>query len=211
MQLKQLQVLLLFISFHTIINEPIKIQNFDGITFKDGIELEYDYNPSNQSIQDDIGTYFFFRFSFVRVYLYIIDEFKEDGGHIISNNFYRFHPFRIKNRNARKFTFSLSCIDCGSVSMFFIDNSNEINLNLNQFYEKYIDTDIIEDIPPLPLIFNLEESFEENSLIIEMDKNYNESSIYDGEYIIEYCEINENECNFSHNESKLIFKKDKII
>ena len=56
---------------------------------------------------------------------------------------------------------------------------------------------------------HLEDEIEGNSQIIEMDTNYNASTIYDGKYKIEYCEINEKGCDFTHNESKLIIEKDK--
>ena len=120
-----------------------------------------------------------------------------------------FYPYKIKNTKPQKYTFNISCINCGSVTMYFIDNSKEINVSLKQFSEIYVDSEKISNIPPLPLVFNLEESFEEKLLIVEMDMKYDESTIYEGKYKVEYCEINENECNFTHNEPRLILEKDK--
>ena len=208
MQIKQIQILLLFILFNIILNETKEIKNYEGVSFKDELTLKYDYKPSYPNTDDDIGAYFFFRFSFIRVHLHIKDEDGNDDL-LVSDNFYVCQYFKIKNKKPQTYTFYLSCNDCGTVSMFFIDNSNEISITFNQFYEKYFDTVLINDTAPLPLIFNLEDEIEGNSQIIEMDTNYNASTIYNGKYKIEYCEINEKGCDFTYNEPNLIIEKDK--
>ena len=207
MELKQIQILLLFISFHIILNEPIEIKNYERITFLDEITLIYNYNFSHPIAQEEQSTYFFFRFTFINAIIRIIDEDKNEG-HISSKNYDSFHSYKIDNRKPQKYTFIATCSYCGPVSFFFIDNSKEINLNIKQFYERDFPAFDIKDKPPLPLIFKLEDSFEDRT-IIGIDSNYNVSQIYGGKYKVEYCEINENECNFTHNESRLIFEKDK--
>ena len=208
MQIKQIQILLLFVLFNIILNETKEIKNYEGVSFKDELTLKYDYKPSYPNTDDDIGAYFFFRFSFIRIQLHIRDEDGSDDL-LVSDNFYVCQYFKIKNKKPQTYTFYLSCNDCGTVSMFFIDNSNEISITFNQFYEKYFDTVLINDTAPLPLIFNLEDEIEGNSQIIEMDTNYNASTIYNGKYKIEYCEINEKGCDFTYNEPNLIIEKDK--
>ena len=208
MKMLQIEILVLFVLLHIIHNEPIEIKSNGRVNFTNRITLEYDYKLSYPNIQEDIGAYFFFRFSYIGITVKIIDEDKKAETFQYTNS-YKCYPYKIKNTKPQKYTFNISCINCGSVIMHFIDNSKEINVSLKQFSEIYVDSEKISNIPPLPLVFNLEESFEEKLLIVEMDMKYDESTIYEGKYKVEYCEINENECNFTHNEPRLILEKDK--
>ena len=199
-------IMILFICFNSIFNEPIPIQNLQTIIFPKG-NTEYIYQFSEPTLQDGKDAYFFFKFTAdYKINLTIIDEdAKEYLKRVSSDEIY--YKYKIENLKSQKYIFVINSNYWYSEFMTFIDNSREINIKFENLLTLNFDTEKIEGKPPLPLIFNLD-SLEEKIIILfnNSDDAYN---IYDGNSKLEYCEINENECNFKDNETSLILEKGK--
>ena len=206
MKLSKINIIILFICFNFIFNEPIPIQNFQTITFPEGT-TEYVYHFSEPTLQEGKDAYFFFKFSYdYRITLTIRDEDNKEFS-IKVNSDSRFYNYKIENLKSQKYIFVIKNEYWYSKSMTFIDNSREINIKFEDLLTLNFDTETIQGNPPLPLIFNLDPM--EEKIIIIFDNRYDSDNIYDGNSKLEYCEVNENECIFKGNETNLILEKGK--
>ena len=179
MKLFKMIIMILFICFNFILNEPIPIQNFQTITIPEGT-TEYVYHFSEPTLQVGKDAYFFFAlFSYNSITLTIRDEDnKENSITVNSNDIYC--GYKIQNLKPQKYIFVIKNSSRHSELMNFIDNSREINIKLANLMRFHFDTKTIEGNPPLPLIFNLD-SIEEKS-IINFDNIINKYNLYDGNY-----------------------------
>ena len=199
MDLSKIFILVFFALFH-LLTAAIEIHNFENVTFSDE-EAKFIYYFSPNNLQDNKGAYFFFKLSYNFPSFYIIDgDGTKEEINKKDNNVFIF--YKIEKLIPQKFTFLIKSDFPITKSIFLIDNSKVINLNFDQFYHLNFRTlEIKEDTPPLPLIFNI--TIKEKT-IINLTKSIDSDNIYDGKSLIEYCEINENGCNYITNENKLI-------
>ena len=197
--------MILFICFNFVLNKPIPIQNLETVTFQKGI-TEYVYQFSEPILQDGKDAYFFFKFSYnYKITLTIRDEDNKEQS-ININSYKIYYIYKIQNLKPQKYIFVVKHENSIFMSMTFIDNSREINILSEYLLNFNFDTETIKEKPPLPLIFNLE--LMEENLYIYFDSNYEKDNIYDdGNSKLEYCEINENECNFKGNKTNIILEK----
>ena len=193
--------MILFICFNFIFSKPIPIQNFQTITFPAEGTTEYVYYFSEPTLQEGKDAYFFFKFSDdYRITLTIKDENNKEFS-IKVNSDSSFYKYKIENLKQQKYIFVIKNEFWYSKSMTFIDNSREINIQFDNLLSLNFETETIQGNPPLPLIFNLDPL--EEKIIIFFDNSYNTDNIYDSNSKLEYCEIDENECNFKGNETNL--------
>lgn len=78
--------------------------------------------------------------------------------------------------------------------MIFIDSTKEINTNLERFIQLNFSISEIKENPPLPLEFIINEIHEDSYYNFE-EKNSN-NKYYDADYLLYFCELNENECEY---------------
>ena len=208
MKLFKMIIMILFICFNFVLNEPIPIQNLETITFPEGT-TEYVYQFSEPILQDGKDAYFFFKCSYdYKIYLTIRDEDKNEQS-ISFNSVDIYYKYKIENLKPQKYIFVVENNKWYSTeSITFIDNSREINITFEYLLTFNFVTKGIENKPPLPLIFNLD-SIEENLYFLFDTRNEKDNNIFDGNSKLEYCEIDENECNFKGNETNLFLEKGK--
>ena len=207
MKLLKMSIMILFICFNFIFSKPIPIQNFQTITFPAEGTTEYVYYFSEPTLQEGKDAYFFFKFSDdYRITLTIKDENNKEFS-IKVNSDSSFYKYKIENLKQQKYIFVIKNEFWYSKSMTFIDNSREINIQFDNLLSLNFETETIQGNPPLPLIFNLDPL--EEKIIIFFDNSYNTDNIYDSNSKLEYCEIDENECNFKGNETKFVLEKGK--
>ena len=208
MKLNKMSIWLFILSFHIILNESEQIKNFDDIFIPAKTLKEYKYNFKELTIQDGKDAYFFFKLSNnYRITLTVIDEDKIETP-ITIYSYSKFYFYKIENIKSQQYTFLINNSHTSRVRLIFIDNSREINIKLENLLNLSFDTELIEDKPPLPLIFNMD-SLDEKTFILFETKQETDA-IYDGNSRLEYCELNERECNFkSNNEAYIFFEKGK--
>ena len=207
MELRRLNILFFLISIHIIFNEQIPINNFQKVYFYSGL-TEYIYQYSEPTLSEEKDAYFFFKFSEKSGSSLRIKD--EDGinSEVKIDSDSQFIFYKITNLKSKIYIFILGNNGMSSSkTMFFIDNSHDINIKLSDLFNFSFETDIIEDKPPLPLIFNLE--FEDNAILYY--KSYSSGYIYDGNFLLENCEINEEICNYKGNKTYLTLRKEKNI
>ena len=206
MKLKEIKILLLFLLFQIVFNEPYSIKNFEEITFPVGT-TEYTYQFLEPSLQRGKSVYFFFKFSFYyKIELKVIDEDKNENAINVTTEF-RYLYFNVKNLKTQKYTFILTN-NYKEQKMIFIDNSKEINTNPDEFFQLIFSTESMKENPPLPLIFNMDTIKEK--IIGIFYENKDGYTIYDGYSYIDYCEIDEdNRCNFVGSNNILVLEKCK--
>ena len=187
MKLKEIKILLLFLLFQIVFNEPYSIKNFEEITFPVGT-TEYTYQFLEPSLQRGKSVYFFFKFSFYyKIELKVIDEDKNENAINVTTEF-RYLYFNVKNLKTQKYTFILTN-NYKEQKMIFIDNSKEINTNPDEFFQLIFSTESMKENPPLPLIFNMDTIKEK--IIGIFYENKDGYTIYDGYSYIDYCEIDD--------------------
>lgn len=85
--------------------------------------------------------------------------------------------------------------------MIFIDSSRDININIEKLFSFSFKTNSIYNKPPMPLIFSLNSV--KDKTIFSLKPN-SDDDILEGDYLIEYCEIGENNiCEFTGPSSNL--------
>ena len=198
MKLNHIRLIIIFLSFHLILNNAIQIENFNEIFIKEGTtNYTYQYPGTNKT--DGQNPYFLFKFSpIAEITLKIIDEDNNTVEKEI-NNPKVYIDYKLKDLKPQNFTFVIHNKRTIDETLIFIDNSNEINTNLEKYFILVLVTDPMED-KPRPLIFNFEPI--EFRTIIYIKEKYS---------IFEYCKVENNECNYTEVDDKLIFEKgDKI-
>lgn len=112
---------------------------------------------------------------------------------ITSNS--QFYKYKIKNLKKQPFIFFISNNKGNKdISVIFIDNSRDINIPLDKFLNLRFDSELIKDKPPLPLIFNIDPLEEKTNIYFNTTQG--SDVIYDDNSKLEYCERNENICNY---------------
>ena len=198
-----MQIFFLFLLFHFIINdERIPIINFSQKNFSNN--TEFIYVPESRVISEYEGEAFLF-FSFIKSYkidLYIYEgdsEQFDDYKEIRSTNV--FYQYKIKNLSSKKFIFRLISDDYGN--LFFVDNSREIDGNLNNFASLFFGTKDTHEQQYLPLLININPS--ENFLFVLKEEYYGEN--YINGYLLEYCKLNGSQCIFNGILKTAFFEK----
>ena len=107
MKLTQTFIMILFIFFNFILNEPIPIQNFQTVYFPEGI-TEYAYQFSEPTLQDGKDAYFFFKFSYsFRITLTIRDKNNKENS-IEVNSKYIYLKYKIENLQPQQYIFVIT-------------------------------------------------------------------------------------------------------
>ena len=202
MKSNKIKLFFVLLLFHFIANEPIPIINLSQKNFTNN--TEFIYLPKNKVIKEYEGEAFLF-FSFIKSYkieLYIYEgdsEQFDDYKEIRSTNV--FYQYKIKNLASKKFIFRIISDDYGS--LYFVDNSREIEGNLNNFASLFFDTKDTYEQQYLPLIININPS--ENFLFVLKKEYYGEN--YINGYLLEYCKLDGDQCIFNGILKKAIFEK----
>ena len=181
--MKKWHILMFCLLFHTILNIN-KIENFQEVTFYEGI-TEFQYKFTEPNLKEEKDVYFFFRFSNdFFIYLRIRGEDNKEK-EIKVNNYYGYNYYKVSNSESQIYNFSINSRAMSHPqTMFFIDNSKEIYINLNLFLRFRFNSDKIEDTRPLSLIINIDTVEEKKIVLFHKDSKI--------ESMVELCEINEN-------------------
>jgi len=200
--LNKLYLIVLF--FPLILNKDIEITNFYKLSLsKDNPNLIYYFTPNNSSIYNGVH-YFFFGISGVSsITIWIFEENKErftDRIDLGNDNY--FYGYKIKNITAQRYKFEVSSSSWGG-DLIFIDNSKEIDTNLNDFINFNLRTYSSYTGPFFPLIFNIH-----TDLKATVEFGYSKLDFYNSSYLLEYCKVNEeNECEYKGINKTAIFEK----
>ena len=185
MKLNNIGLILLLSLFYVISNEILEIPtNFAEIELKESSSsLFYDFPEVH--IQEGKSIYFFFKFLLSSSNQIDIKVFYEDGEEytLPCNSNYDFCFLEISNKISQRFTFDVTKYYSDPIKIIFIDNSRELNINLDFLFG--LDLKLAElTKEPLPLIFNIGLVDEKTIMIAEIEKP------------LEYCIDNEYECLF---------------
>ena len=187
-----MKILLLLLLFNLSSNIE-QISNFDEVTYPEGIS-EYSYQYSNLTRQENRDSYFFFYFTYMKdIKLKIIDNdgFETDLENVDSSFWI---AFNISSTKSQKYIFQITNNGKEPEKMIFIDNSQEINTNLDRFINLNFSINYIDNRVPLPLIFNIDTIQEDIFYDIEETVSYKK---YGGDYILYFCELNDKStCEF---------------
>ena len=207
MKLNKMSILVFLLSFHIILNESELINNFDVVTIPYNKKpKEFIYNFSEVTIQEGKDAYFFFEFSYYNgVTFKLINGDKEETTIRVCST--TFCKYKIENLKTQQYIFSITS-ERKDITMFFIDSSREINITLEDMLNFSFNTESIYNKPPLPLIFTMDPM--KQKVFILFGTNQESDIIYDGNSKLEYCDMDEIECNFqSNNGSYIVFEKGK--
>ena len=206
MMLKKLQYLfILFLSFHLVFNEPIEIQSFEEVTIQEGTS-EFIYQFSEPQLIQGKNPYFYF-YSSSDLTLKIIDGNQSYETISLNKNYY-FIEAIITDLNPQKYIFQVFNDNLYSTTMTFIDSSRDININIEKLLYLSFKTNSKFNGPPMPLTFNINPVKDKTIFAL---KSNSQIDILDGEYMLEYCEISENNiCEFNASSSNLfVLEKEK--
>ena len=197
MTLGVMKSLLIFILFNIIINEDIPINSFEQINVPKGVN-NYSYQYLESNIPKGKDGYFYFKFKFDSdIQLNIIDENNNKYNIVIDKVYWL--CYNITNLKSQKYIFQIINENNNSyVPVMFIDGTKEINLTLEQYINLNFDSHSVINRPPMPLILNLNIVEGEEGLYYFKENEIDSGSeLYDSDYLLYYCEIEENkECNY---------------
>ena len=179
-----MNILLFLLLFNLAFNAE-KISNFDEITYPEGVS-EYSYQYSNLTRQETRDSYFFFNFTNDNdIKLKIIES---DGNETnLKNDHFFWLEFKVPSTISQEYIFQITNNGKEPGKMIFIDNTQEINTSLDRFINLNFSTYYIYR-PPLPLIFNLDTINED--MIYNFKESVYNYYIYGGDYILNFCELN---------------------
>ena len=212
MLLNQKYFLCLLILFHIIKGMKI-ISNLDEVIIEEGITI-FEYYYIQSTFQEGRYPCFFFTFNYANFANLTIKD--ENNNFSKIKNIYSDNCFyQIKNVISQKFTFIIEYPNMHSnnvLSMLFVDNSKEINTNLeklsclNFFTEK--DETKYQPSHPLPLIFKLDSMKEKVFLNFDLSLDYDDfMDDKSSRYMIEYCEIRYEGCEYKGIENIIMLEK----
>ena len=196
-------ILIIVSTFHFVINESIDLKNFGKYHCKNGTTyFNYNFQPNVLPKYEGIAYFFFGIFNSNYIKLLVYDENKGEFITIfIMNSDEKFHPYKIKNITSQKYIFQI--ISTGA-DLIFIDNSKEIEIDYFDFLNFNLETATYYEGFSFPLIFNI------NNIPNKSIAKFNYSTlreIYNSDYLLEYCKIINNECEFKGINNTVIFEK----
>ena len=202
-------ILILVICIFSIINtETIPIINFSYVNCPKGTS-EFIYEFKEPNIPGKEYGFFLFRFSsYSNIEFKIRDENNKETQVYITS--YNIELYRLPNLKPQNYTFIIKNNNKDTIKMRFFDNTKEININLdnfNVFANLNIKTNNAVNLPN-PFIFNFEE-LPGNPIISYKGLSNNNYIIQDGEYLMNYCEINEDICDYKEVYSNITLEKGK--
>ena len=187
-----MNILLILLLFNLAFNAE-KISNFDEITYPEGVS-EYSYQYLNMTLEEKRDSYFFFNFTNKQdIKLKIIDS---DGNETnLENDYSVWLEFNISSKISQKYIFQITNNGKEPGKMIFIDNTQEINTNLDRFINLNFSTTYINSRAPLPLIFNIDTINED--MYYDFEESNNNRYVYGGDYVLNFCELhNISTCEF---------------
>ena len=189
----KIKILIVFLAFNLIFNEPIEITNFEEITYPIGIS-DYSYEFSEFNSPEGENAFFYFNFTNKEnLQLKIIDANNQNYTINIKSTDKTWINYNITNLS-QKYIFEIINNGESPGQMIFIDSTKEISTNLEKFINLNLSTGEISKNIPLPLIFKIDI---QDNIILNFKETQTSPYYYDEEkYILKYCLINENECNF---------------
>ena len=209
MALTLIKSLIILLLFHLVVNEDIPINSFEEIDVTKGTN-NYSYQFIESNIPNGKDGYFYFKFKDSKdIQLYIIEENGNKNNVKIDNVYWL--CYNITNLQSQKFIFQIINENQNPyTSVIFIDSTKEVNLSLEEYINLNFESHSVQNRPPIPLILNLNISEEEEGLYYFKEiEDDDESELYDADYLLYYCEIEENKkCNFIGFQS-LFFEKNK--
>ena len=203
------ELLIIFFLFHLIINEEVSIRSYEELDVPKGTS-NYSYQFTESSLPEGKDGYFYFKFNILKYYypisLSIIQENGNESSISLTNK--NWFCYNITNLKSQKFIFSIEIAFYDTnISVLFLDGTKEINFTLDQFINlNFTSTSVSR--PPIPLTFNLI-TLEEQEGFYYFKENEKNDILYDADYLLFYCELEENqECSFTGFQS-LFFDKNK--
>lgn len=189
-----MQIFILFLAFYTIFNQSIEIKNFEEITYPVGISTySYDFSELNNPEVNEIIFYFNFT-NRENLKLNIINENEQIETIKVSSTDKIWINYKIPNIN-QKYIFEIINNGQSLGQMIFIDSSKEINTTFDIFINLNFSTGYIYD-NYLPLIFNFDIKEDVLFNYKEPKRSPIETLYIEGDYLLSYCIIDENECQF---------------
>ena len=208
MKFSKIEFLIIIFLFQVILNREEEIKSFTK--FRVRAKTNYYYQFNGKFLEDEKDVYFFFKFYNSWNDPFQLTIIEENLNEIIIDNIYpeneTWVSYKLIKLESQKITFKISYITSGE--LFFIDSATEINGTLDNFTNFNLKTDLIGEKPPLPLQFNIDTIKED---IFYFFKENSKDLIYNGDNLIDYCiiEENEKECNYLGIEGGLKFEKGK--
>ena len=192
--------------FNIICSNPIPIDNFKSVDCNNR-ETEFIYEFKAPNISGIDFGYFLFRFS-VDNYINLIVKDENDTETELSLHNFDAIWYKITNLESQNYTFIVKSDISREVKMRFFDNTKEMNINLGNFnaFASLKFSSIEFDDPPMPFIFNLEE-FPVSIIVYTgfSDTNYK----INGDYLMNYCIIDKDDCIYKEMNNYFILEKDK--
>ena len=184
----------IFLILDFILNSPIEITNSaSSIPIPKG-ESEFFYQYSDPILQEGKQAHFFFNYLYYnKSEIKILDE---DGNlFTVKFQYFDYAYFNITNYKNQKYIFRIN--STRENELFFLDNSREINTNLDNLFNLVYTTELMDN-PPLPLLFVIIAK-KEKFLSLKSNGNiYSGEKIFNGNSELEFCEVNGNDCYFNN-------------
>ena len=203
MKPNKMQISILILLFYYTLNEEIEIKNFVNYYCDDQtLTFVYHYQPNNSSDNNYIPYFFFGVNSYSgsnRLLIYEENKQKYDAEMELRDE-NKLFGYKIKNNTAQKYTFKIST--SWSLSFIFIDNTREIETNLNSFLSFKFETYTSYEGISFQLIFKINPDLKS---VVEF--NYDKNNYYNSNYLLEYCKINQNQCEYKGINMTAIFEK----
>ena len=202
MNLNKLQALILTLLVHSILNDPIEIENFGKYhLIHDTTKFVYHFNPNILPKLEGTPVFLFgiFESHSTKIWIYE-DDSKQYTTKIEIYSDNKFYGYKIKNITVQKYTFEISS---WGADFIFIDNTKEINTTFIDFLNLNLDTSTSYEGPSYPIIFNI------NSPAKSITKfSYYKENFYNSEYMLEYCSLLDgNKCEYKGINTTAIFEK----
>ena len=198
---------IIFLIFDFIFNKPIEITNSASSIYIPKGESEFFYQYSDPILQEGKQAHFFFNYiSYNKPEIKILDE---DGNlFTVKFQYFDYAYFNITNYKKQKYIFKINSSQ--ETELLFLDNSREINANLDDLFNLVYTTELMDN-PPLPLVFVIIAK-KEKFLSVKSNGNiYSGEKIFNGDSELEFCEVNGNDCYFKNIniDDYISFDKDK--
>ena len=198
-----MMILIIILILNFIKNDSINLKNFGKYHCKNGTtNFNYNFHPNISKKYEGKAYFFFgvFNSNYIK-----LSSYEEDKGTFITifeiNSDEKFHGYKIKNINLQKYPFQITTT---GAELIFIDNSKEIEIDFFDFLNLNLETSTYYQGLSFPLIFYI------NNIPNKSVAKFSYSTlreIYNSEYLLEYCKIIKNDCEFKGINETVIFEK----
>ena len=209
MKINQTRFYILFFSFAILSTLSIIIpeKGFNEFDLPPGETKLYYIFPLDISYEDGKSPFISFSFSADKI-TFTIEENPEIISEKSTKDKWNSIPLtKLTELLSNNFTLVINNKNQETAKMIFIDNTKEININIDKFLSWKYEIEVNkEDFTPTPLIFSLDELKKEIFINV---KNQNDYEIYNDTNLIYYCVNNNAGCQYLTVSALLTLQKKK--